>query len=685
MSISDTVTARARPGGSVARLAKSVFKNAMLAVAISGATATAVSAETLLMPKRDYLMGASEVVWGITTQANGSAYTLNYGDGSPNQSGTVTDRSYIAFNHTYATSGTFTVTLTVGAESATTTVNVYNSALLSAADLRGLNINRAIENGLRYLWTAQSQRTNFDTNPQTSWDGSYPRVGTSLAVLAFENHGYVVPNDNSTPTGIYAKYAVQRGLNFLAANLGQQVLNVQQAGNPCVGAGIEATNCIGLYNPDANPGYGTSIAALAVLGSQAPNRLVPAGLAGSTGAYVAGKTLGEVAQRIMNTVAWGQVDGPVGSPVTTCPPRGGWDYGLVNQTSGCYGRSDGSTVGWNVLALLDAGASGVPVAPFVKTEFANALAGHGNSDGTFDYTADGSATVDQLPNLARAGIYLQSLFYEGVPLGDARVTAAINAINARWTTNVAGDYTSTCGVQNKSCAYGMYNAFKGLKLYGVTALPAAPDWYAEYQDWLVTNQTSPTAIGGGSWNTMSFSCCYSSLQFNAAVAELILAPVALIAPDPTLFATVGLSPNTATNPVGTDHTVVAFAQSATNAPVPGVTITFRVLTGPNTGKTGTGTTGADGKTSFTYHDDNGFGTDTIQAFIGTLGSNVVSKSWVLECDVNSDGKVTQADLLLIRAKNGQAASGPSDAYDANHDGVINVADVRYCQLRLTPP
>ena len=214
MSISDTVTARARPGGSVARLAKSVFKNAMLAVAISGATATAVSAETLLMPKRDYLMGASEVVWGITTQANGSAYTLNYGDGSPNQSGTVTDRSYIAFNHTYATSGTFTVTLTVGAESATTTVNVYNSALLSAADLRGLNINRAIENGLRYLWTAQSQRTNFDTNPQTSWDGSYPRVGTSLAVLAFENHGYVVPNDNSTPTGIYAKYAVQRGLNF---------------------------------------------------------------------------------------------------------------------------------------------------------------------------------------------------------------------------------------------------------------------------------------------------------------------------------------------------------------------------------------------------------------------------------------------------------------------------------------
>jgi hypothetical protein len=58
---------------------------------------------------------------------------------------------------------------------------------------------------------------------------------------------------------------------------------------------------------------------------------------------------------------------------------------------------------------------------------------------------------------------------------------------------------------------------------------------------------------------------------------------------------------------------------------------------------------------------------------------------VLACDVNNDSKVTQADLLAIRAKSGQNASGPNDPYDPNHDGKINVADVRYCQLRLTPP
>jgi hypothetical protein len=661
---------------------KSLVRKASLALIALVATASVAHAETLLMPARDFLMGAPEVVWGISTLANGTSFTLNYGDGSPATTGTVADRSYIAFAHTYAISGTFTVTLTVGAETATTAVQVFNGALLSAADLRGLKINKAIEDGLRYLWTTQTNRTTFNTTPTTSWDGSYPRVGTSFVVLAYENHGYKVPNDASTPTGIYEKYAVQRGLNFIVANLQQQVLNVQTAGNPCVGIPAEPTNCVGLFNPDSDPGYGTAVASLAVLGSSALNRTIPAGLGGSTGVYVTGKTLGEIAQRLMNTVVWGQNDGAAG-----CVGRGGWYYTLTNNA--CT-TSDGSTVGWNVLALLDAGASGVPVAPFVSSEFAFDVASSGNTDGSFDYNADNNPASSSLPNLARAGIYLQSLFYRGVVLGDPRVTAATKAINDRWTGNLPGDYTSTCSSgQNKGCSYGMYNAFKGLKLYGINSLPAAADWYGEYQDYLVTTQTSPTTTAGGQWASMQFSCCYNSVPFGTAIAELILAPVALVAPDPTLFSTVGLSPANATNPVGTDHTVTAFAQSTTGTPVPGVTITFRVLAGSqNAGKTGSGTTAIDGKTTFTYHDDNGAGVDTIQAFIGTsLSSNVVTKTWVnptIECDVNGDSKVTQADLLLIRSKFG-AATGPNDPNDVNHDGKVDVSDLRYCQLRLTPP
>ncbi len=52
-----------------------------------------------------------------------------------------------------------------------------------------------------------------------------------------------------------------------------------------------------------------------------------------------------------------------------------------------------------------------------------------------------------------------------------------------------------------------------------------------------------------------------------------------------------------------------------------------------------------------------------------------------KCDANGDGSVTSADLTIIRNANGQAASGPNDPRDGNSDGSINVADVRYCQLR----
>jgi hypothetical protein len=134
--------------------------------------------------------------------------------------------------------------------------------------------------------------------------------------------------------------------------------------------------------------------------------------------------------------------------------------------------------------------------------------------------------------------------------------------------------------------------------------------------------------------------------------------------------------------------VTALTLASNNAPIAGVTVNFSVTSGPNAGATGSGTTGSNGEATFTYTDNGGAGTDDIVATVGTsLTSNTLVEHWVkptIVCDVNGDGVVNNTDLTLIRAKNGQAASGPNDPFDANHDGVINVADVRYCQLRLTP-
>lgn len=61
----------------------------------------------------------------------------------------------------------------------------------------------------------------------------------------------------------------------------------------------------------------------------------------------------------------------------------------------------------------------------------------------------------------------------------------------------------------------------------------------------------------------------------------------------------------------------------------------------------------------------------------------VSVPAVVKCDVDNDSDVDLADLLIIRNANGQLASGQNDPRDGNGDGRINVADLRYCQLRMT--
>jgi uncharacterized repeat protein (TIGR01451 family) len=91
-----------------------------------------------------------------------------------------------------------------------------------------------------------------------------------------------------------------------------------------------------------------------------------------------------------------------------------------------------------------------------------------------------------------------------------------------------------------------------------------------------------------------------------------------------------LAPASATNPVGTPHTVTATVQDTNGNPISGVTVTFRVTSGPNMGLTGTGVTDAQGKATFTYTSAL-TGTDTIVASFSdatqTYTSNEVTKTW----------------------------------------------------------
>lgn len=644
-----------------------------LAVAMLGVGAATAAAATDAMPNRDALQGTSVVVWGNTTQANGIGYTIDFGDGSPNEVGVVADRSYIATNHTYASAGVKTVTLTVGLEVATTQVNVIDPATLTADQLRGIKINLAIQDGLRWLYVNQDNRAaDFDLST-TSWSEasgaqSHSTSYTSLTVLAFENHGYQVSNDDAAPVGLYQKYVVQRGLNYLFDTLNKVTLQcggaAEPAGDPCVGVPADADVNQGLGQTfDGPTGYSTSVAALAVAGSGAMNRHVAAGLGmgasgicgffgcnTGNGGFVAGKTYKEVLQRQTNTIVWAQADDS-----TVCGSdfnRGGWRYGLDD----C--QSDGSAIGWALLALLDAGAAGATVPAHVATELPSVIANTSCDDGGgplsdglgYDSCFPWSGGAVGAGNVLRTGIALQAHFYMSTPIADPRVVNARDYINDAWNAVHPNSESASCGSpvpvgptsgsqNNKGCAYAMFQVFKGLKLLGITTLSnstrADKDWHKEYQDYALENQHSPTSTSGGEWGNpqMLWSCCDNDTVGMTALIELMLSPVALVLP-----ANITLAPPTATNPVGTMHTVTATVTSASGGPVPGATVTFTVTSGPNMGVTGTAVTDSEGLASFTYTSNGLPGTDTIEASVGNVTSNEVTKTWVTETP--STGRMT---------------------------------------------
>lgn len=92
-----------------------------------------------------------------------------------------------------------------------------------------------------------------------------------------------------------------------------------------------------------------------------------------------------------------------------------------------------------------------------------------------------------------------------------------------------------------------------------------------------------------------------------------------------------LSPVTAVNLIGEEHTVTATVQDVAGAPIPAAQVTFNITSGPNAGMTHTGFTDVNGQVSFSYV-GNTVGTDKIVAsFINNqqqvVSSNTATKEW----------------------------------------------------------
>lgn len=144
-----------------------------------------------------------------------------------------------------------------------------------------------------------------------------------------------------------------------------------------------------------------------------------------------------------------------------------------------------------------------------------------------------------------------------------------------------------------------------------------------------------------------------------------------------------LTPETATNPVNTEHCVVATTLDQNDAPLLGIRVDFSI-------------TGVHPQTSFVFTDAAGEaeycytgtveGTDTIVASVGDV-NDTATKEWTddvvepVSCDVNDDGFIDRMDIQMINGARNTPVPPGNPSWDIDGNGIINVLDARQCILQ----
>ncbi|MBD3234375.1 MAG: T9SS type A sorting domain-containing protein [candidate division Zixibacteria bacterium] len=406
--------------------------------------------------------GNELVIWGNVHGGTAPyTYTWEFGDGTPPESGDVTNSKYIAVNHTYNSMGPKRAVLTV------TDANSFSDQDTVEIEVAPLNfeveVNAAIEKGLRYLYLQQQGDGRWD-------EGDYDETTTALAVLSFENQNHLPINDYDED--IYAEY-VKAGLDYLTSRLDVQEIGTQTYGDPEeIVPGNEDDNGLGVYPHGGNTMYQIGMVMMAMvasgpLGSGAPDLVAPNGPDG-----IIGRTYRELVVDMVDYCAWGQNEAGGGYY------RGGWRY------EANYGDSDNSVSQWPAIGIEAAETNWLIGCPgFVKDELdlwagASQVSG-GYYDGAFNYQT--SIHRDGIP---ATGAGLCELSFCDIPYTNDRYQRALSYLETAWGSQYnVGFYYSMYGVA-KGCriAVNEFNEPEPVNLIG------SIEWYDEYANHLVDTQ-----------------------------------------------------------------------------------------------------------------------------------------------------------------------------------------------------
>ena len=228
-------------------------------------------------------------------------------------------------------------------------------------------------------------------------------------------------------------------------------------------------------------------------------------------------------------------------------------------------------------------------------------------------------------SVGRTGLYLSlSCYYHGTAPG-----TSVPVLDPFGSFTVTG-----VGCFNDAHIVATHPALSGLTDASLS------DWFCSvheaFDSWPASGPSAFTvlAIAEGAGST------YTAPDGSVGIPYILARGEGLAAGD------IALAPVSATNAVGTSHTVEALVSSG-GIPQAGLTVTFTIVSGPHAGLTGTATTNASGTATFSYT-GTAVGVDTIEAsFVDGRGatqtSNQATKTWEEASGSDADLSVTKTD------------------------------------------
>ena len=458
--------------------------------------------------------------------------TWDPGDGSGPQAINVTNSLALELTHTYSGANDQPFTATVRVVDAAATVYTDTMKIVIKPNARETRVNMAIDKGLWNLHKRMT-RTTSDGKPSAFWVGQNNLPATASSVQAFE-----INNHRESGMATKDPYVndVARGLRYILSAEHGQLLKIPvplQNGNDPDANG----NGYGLISSQASgtPSYITGQIMDAIVASGTQNKTAETGQA----TFVKGRAYKDIVQDMLDGYSWGMADN-----------TGGWYYTYQDVN----GSNDTSASHWWAIGVLASEAWGMDAPAWVKNiqKTVGIPLMQNATDGHFGYTNNQNAVWDDATNVTAAGMILMNA--DDMPQTDARFTAAMGYVNARYTTSMGNFYT-------------MYQLTKAMRTAlngsGVTTpialLSGTRDWYAGYADFLIANQSAAGA--------------FTQTAGTAPINQDMASSWGVIILSPSLFDLPPVAACTATPAtIGTHGGTVAFNASASFHPDPDVSI-----------------------------------------------------------------------------------------------------------------